>query len=248
MHQQPQRCEIGEGFALEHAPQVGLDIGRAGKAGVAANQAKENPVRAQAPESAFTGIEPVPDGRCSRTPAPISRQMSAQIIEIDGRRHDHDRCAAVEPLKRHRELPLSDGACADPTNISETEHVAQELLDESDRGSVRRGLACGQIGKKRLADAEITRDLVTQGEALRHAVIRLSLCAGLMLRDAGEHRGRNQGAFHRHGIEGERARAAGPIAGHIGSNPGRNQNVETDDVGRQHRLDADAGAAGGGSA
>jgi hypothetical protein len=40
-----------------------------------------------------------------------------------------------------------------------------------------------------------------------------------MLRDAGEHSGRNQSAFHRDGIEGECGRAAGPIAGHIDQTP-----------------------------
>jgi hypothetical protein len=77
----------------------------------------------------------------------------------------------------------------------------------------------GRAATRRLSTpirAQLSRySAASRAQALRHAVIRLGLCAGLMLRDAGDHRGRNQGAFHRHGIEGERGRAAGPIAGYL---------------------------------
>jgi hypothetical protein len=141
------------------------------------------------------------------------------VIEIVGRRHDHDRHTPVKTLKRYRELPLADRAGANPPNISKTEYVAQELLDKGDRGSVRRSFACSQIGKERLADAKIARNLVAQRETLRYAVVRLSLCARLMLRDAGQHRGRYQRAFDRDGIEGERGRVAVSVARHIAQTP-----------------------------
>jgi hypothetical protein len=122
--------------------------------------------------------------------------MSARVIEIVGRWHDHDRHAAIETLKRHRKLPLPQGSYAHATHIRKTEHVVQELFNESIRGSVRWGLACGQIGNERLANAKMACDFVTQRKAFRYAVVGLGLCTGLMLRDPGEHRG-------------------GPIAGHI---------------------------------
>src|ERR1700675_3786564 len=158
MHQQPQLCEVREGFPLEYAAQVGFDIGGAGEAGIAADEAKEKAVRAQAPEDAVASVEPVLYRRCGRTPAPVCRQMSARVIEIVGRWHDHDRHAAIKTLKRHRKLPLTQGSYPDAPHISEAEHVVQELLDESDRGRVRRGLACSQIGNERLANAKIACD------------------------------------------------------------------------------------------
>jgi hypothetical protein len=94
-------------------------------AGVAANEAQEDPVRAHAPQSALAGIEPVLDGRCGRAPAAICRQMSARAIEIVGRRHNHDRHPAVDTFECHRKLPLAAGAGADAAHISEAKHLAQ---------------------------------------------------------------------------------------------------------------------------
>ena len=134
--------------------------------------------------------------------------MSAGPVEIVGRRHDHDRHAAAEPFERNGELALAERARADAANVGETEHVAQQLLDETDRGAVRRGLARRQFGEERLADAEVARDLVAQREALGDAVVRLGLSGAPRAGDARQHRRRDQRAFDRDGIEGERGRAA----------------------------------------
>src|SRR5258708_61864 len=128
MDQQPQRGEICEGIAFKNAAQVGLNIGWTREASVTANKANTAPVRAKAPESVFTGVEPVLDGRCGRTPAPICRKMSARVIEIVGRRHDHDRHTAVESFERNRKLALALSAYADATHIiSKAEHVMKDL-------------------------------------------------------------------------------------------------------------------------
>ena len=49
--QQPQRGEIGEGFALEDAAQVGFDIGGAREAGVVAHEAQVDAVGSTGPRA-----------------------------------------------------------------------------------------------------------------------------------------------------------------------------------------------------
>jgi hypothetical protein len=51
MNKEPQRCEIGEGFAFEDAAQVRLDVGGAGEARVASHEPDEATVSRTVPRA-----------------------------------------------------------------------------------------------------------------------------------------------------------------------------------------------------
>src|SRR4051794_29744455 len=103
--------------------------------------------------------------------------MRTRRVEIVGRGDDDNRYAPAARFQRHDVEPLMERAGADGADVAEAEHVAQKRLDEALR--CRRGgrRAGSEAGKQRLADAEIARDLVAQGEALRNVVVAVSLLA-----------------------------------------------------------------------
>ena len=128
---QPQCGEVSECFALEHATQVSLDIGRARQAGIVADEAKPGAVRAQAPQRTVVRVEPVLEGRRGRSSPAIDGQMRAGTVEIVRWRHDDDRHAAIEPFERHRKLLVAGGVGANTMQIRKAEDVAQELLNKT---------------------------------------------------------------------------------------------------------------------
>jgi hypothetical protein len=159
MREKPQEREIGEGFALEHASQISLYMRGPRKTGVPANEPQPCPIRAQSPERAFAGVEPILNGRSSGPAPAIRRQVITGIVEIVGGRHHHNRYTTTQPFHRDCKLPVSERARAHALHVIEPEHVAQEPFGEPDGGGVRRGFACRALDEQCLADAEVARDL-----------------------------------------------------------------------------------------
>ena len=99
MDEQPQRCEVREGIAFEDAPKIGLDIGRARKAGIVAHQPKLRAIGAQAPERTFAGIQPVLQCGGRRAPPPVRRSGACWV----GR--DRPWAGPPRPERARRGLP-----------------------------------------------------------------------------------------------------------------------------------------------
>ncbi|GEM_PF-5972227 len=191
MHEEPKRREIGEILFLEDRAQIGFDEGGARQALVVAHEPQAVAVAAKAPAALFAGVHPVLDRRGGRAPAAVGGQVIARPVEFVRWRHHHNRHSSAEPIQRHGEMPAAEDARADTCKTGEAKHVTEEIFDEFDGGGVGWMFRCGERGEQRLADAEVTRDLVAKGEALRNAVIGFALPARLMRRNARQ-RGRSR--------------------------------------------------------
>jgi len=119
---------------------------------------------------------------------------------------------------------------ADPAYVGEAEHITQKRLDKPCRRGCGRCGAGEELGKQRLADAEVARDFVAQGQALGNAVIGIRLPAGFLLGDAGKHRRCDQRALDGQGTEGQGGGVRFAGGARHSSDPGRNEDVDADDV------------------
>ncbi len=203
--QQPERGEVGEVLAFEDAAQVGLDIGGAREAGVVAHEAQVRAVGSEAPERAVAGVEPVLQRGGGRAAAAVVARcaLGRSRSSAGGTTTTGTRPPSASSVTAN--CALAERAGADAANVGEAEDVAQQLLDETRLVAAAEGASLAvELGKQRLADAEVARDLVAQRQALGDAVVGLGLCAGLVLGDARQHRRRDQRAFDRDGVEGER--------------------------------------------
>jgi hypothetical protein len=146
----------------------------------------------------------------------------------------------VRPASASQTRAVVGIVTADPAYVGKAEHIAQQRFDEPRRRRCGRCGAGKKLRKQRLPDAEVARDLVAQGQALGDVIIGIRLPAGFLLGDAGQHCRRDQRAFDDQGVEGQRSGVRFPEGARHGSDPGRNEDEDADDVDRQNRLDADS--------
>ena len=206
MDQEPQRREIGKGLVLEHAGEIGLDIGGAGKALIVADETQGEPVGAEAPERALLSVEPVLDGGGCGAAAAIAGELLGGLVDTISRRHHHDGRAPAQRLEGDGECPFPEGALADAGDVGKAEDVAQQLLDEFHRREVGWRVASAEGLEQGLPDAEVARHLLTQGHALRDLVFGLLLAFRVGRGDAGQHGGGDERALEAQRVEGERGR------------------------------------------
>src|ERR1700674_3145399 len=160
MNEKPRRREIREGIAFEDATKVSFDVSRSGKACVVTDEPQMNPVSAHAPERAFSGSEPVLQGRGGRTAAPIRSQMRAGAVEVVSGRDHHERDTPPETLQCDCKLAVTHYARAHAVNIREPEHLSKKLLNKIHSRRRRRCLGHRQFSEHGLADTEVPRNLV----------------------------------------------------------------------------------------
>src|ERR1700674_1977301 len=110
MNEPPQRGEIRKSIAFEDLTKVRLYVSRSGKACVVTDQAQMDPVRAQTPERALAGIEPVLQGRGCRTTVPIRSQMRACAVEVVSGRDHYDGDAPTKTLQCDCKLSVANSA------------------------------------------------------------------------------------------------------------------------------------------